>query len=164
MELGDLIEPDRVIAGLRVANKAQLLGELSKRASNALGIAANVILDALNAREGLGSTGIGQGVAIPHARIEGIQHIFGLFVRLERPIDFAAVDAQPTDLVVLLLIPANAGSEHLAALASVSRRLRDREVAQALRRIRASGELYQQLIGQHANSETHTSDQQVKRS
>ena len=164
MELGDLIGPDRVIANLRVANKAQLLSELSQRASKALGIAANVILDALNAREGLGSTGIGQGIAIPHARIEGIQHIFGLFVRLERPIDFAAVDAQPTDLVVLLLIPAHAGSEHLAALASVSRRLRDREVAQALRRIRASGDLYQQLIGQPASSETHSSDQQAKRS
>jgi PTS system nitrogen regulatory IIA component len=163
MELGDLIGPECVIADLRVANKAQLLGELSKRASKTLGIAANVILDALNAREGLGSTGIGQGIAIPHARIEGIQHIFGLFVRLERPIDFAAVDAQPTDLVVLLLIPANAGSEHLAALASVSRRLHDRDVAQALRRIKARGELYQQLVGRHASGETHSSDPQMKR-
>ncbi len=164
MELGDLIGPDRVIADLRVANKAQLLGELSRRASKTLRIATNVILDALNAREGLGSTGIGQGIAIPHARIEGIQRIFGLFVRLERPIDFAAVDAQPTDLVVLLLIPANTGNEHLAALASVSRRLRDRDVAQALRRIKARGELYQQLVGRHASGETHSSDQQMKRS
>lgn len=146
MELGDLIGPDRVIASLRVTDKGQLLRELSYRASKTLGIADTLILDALCAREGLGSTGIGQGIAIPHARIDGLQRIFGLFVRLERPIDFAAIDAQPADLVFLLLIPASAGREHLAALACVSRRLRDLDVAQALRRTKSAGELYAQLI------------------
>lgn len=135
-----------VIAGLHVRDKAQLLRELSCRASKALGIADIVILNALYMRETLGSTGIGQGIAIPHARIEGLQRIFSLFVRLERPTDFAAVDGKPTDLMFLLLIPANSGSEHLAALACVSRRLRDLEVAQALRRTNSAGELYAQLI------------------
>lgn len=153
MELDALIEPDRVIADLGVTNKAQLLDELSRRAGKALGIAADGVLNAITAREGLGSTGIGQGVAIPHARIDGLERIFGLFARLDHPIDFAAVDAQPTDLIALLLIPASAGAEHLAALASVSRRLRDREVAQALRRAKGGEDLYARLVGHESVSE-----------
>lgn len=156
MELADFIGPDRVIAGLRVGGKAQLLSELSRHASKALGIPVPVILDALSAREALGSTGIGQGIAVPHARIEGLQRIFGLFVRLERPIDFAAIDAQPTDLVFLLLTPASAGSEHLAALASISRRLRDREVAQKLRRTKGERDLYVLLVGHDPSSKEHS--------
>jgi len=155
VELGDLIEPDRVIISLRLTDKGQLIRELSHRASKALGIADTFILSALCTREALGSTGIGQGIAIPHARIEGLKRIFGLFVRLERPIDFAAIDGEPADLVFLLLIPANSGSEHLAALACVSRRLRDLEVAQALRRTKTARELYVQLVGHDYTRDKH---------
>ncbi|MGH7156393.1 MAG: PTS sugar transporter subunit IIA, partial [Acetobacteraceae bacterium] len=128
-------------------DKARLLDELSRRAGKATGIDAKIILNALSVREGLGSTGIGHGIAVPHARIEGLQSIFGLFARLERPIDFAAIDNQPTDLVFLLLIPTGAGNEQLAALACVSRRLRDRDVAQRLRGTANDRELYIRLVG-----------------
>jgi PTS system nitrogen regulatory IIA component len=147
MDMADLIRPDRVIADLRAPDKAQLLNELSRRAAKALGIDTQIVLDALRRREGLGTTGIGQGIAIPHARVEALQQIFGLFAHLEHTIDFAAIDAQPVDLVFLLLTPENAGNEHLAALACVSRRLRDHDVAQGLRAIRDGRTLYAQLVG-----------------
>src|SRR5262249_33641394 len=103
------------------------------RAARLLAIDGQTILDALMSREMLGSTGIGQGVALPHARLSGLQRFFGLFARLERPINFDAIDDRPVDLVFLLLIPEKAGNDHLAALAAVSRRLRDRDVAARLR-------------------------------
>lgn len=147
MELTDLIQPDRVIAGLRVSDKAQLLNELSRRAALMLGLDVRIVAGALVQREELGSTGIGQGIAIPHARIDGLQRIFGLFARLDNAIDFAAIDGRPVDLAFLLLIPANAGNEHLAALACVSRSLRDRKVARALRAATNAPTLFARLVG-----------------
>ncbi len=93
-----------------------------------------MILDALQAREVLGSTGLGKGFALPHARLDALSKFFALFVRLARPIDFAAIDGRPVDLVILLLTPANAGSQHLATLAALSRPLRDEAFVQRLRR------------------------------
>ena len=142
MNITDLIAPDRVIAALRVASKPQLLRELSQRAAALLAIDTPAILDALQAREALGSTGVGQGIAVPHARIAGLPDFFGLFARLERPIDFTAIDQRPVDLVFLLLIPDQAGNDHLAALACVSRRLRDRAAAAQLRAAKTDAELY----------------------
>lgn len=136
MDITALIEPKQVIR-LRATSKPQLLQELAQRAAKSLGIDAQAILDALTTREGLGSTGVGHGVAIPHARVSGLARFFSLFARLENSIDFEAVDGRPVDLVFLLLIPANADKEHLAALACVSRRLRDHETA---RRLRATSE------------------------
>lgn len=147
MEIADLINPDRVIPGLRVSDKAQLLNELSRRAALMLGSDVQTIAGALTKREELGSTGIGHGIAIPHARVDGLRQIFGLFARLERAIDFAAVDAQPVDLAFLLLIPTNAGNEHLAALACVSRCLRDRDIAQRLRAATDAHTLFARLTG-----------------
>jgi PTS system nitrogen regulatory IIA component len=142
--------PDRVIAALRVGDKAQLLRDLSQRASKLLAIDTRIIRDALEAREALGSTGVGQGIAMPHARVGGLRDFFGLFARLERPIDFTAIDERPVDLVFLLLIPDRPGDDHLAALACVSRRLRDRDAAAQLRAAKTGAELYQILALQAA--------------
>lgn len=131
--LAELIKPDRVFADLRAPDKATLLGELAKRAAIALTLPAAGISASLAAREALGSTGVGAGIAMPHARLEGLAELAGFFARLERPIDYAAIDGKPVDLVFLLLSPMQGASEHLAALASVSRRLRDAGVAAAIR-------------------------------
>ncbi len=147
MEVADFLNPDGVIAGLRPANKAQLLRELARHAGPAVGIEAQSVLDALLAREALGSTGVGNGIAVPHARIDGIGRLFGLFARLEKAIDFAAIDEQPVDLVFLLLIPSAAGNEHLAALAAVSRRLRDKDVLRQLRAQKDPRQIFESLAG-----------------
>lgn len=146
MKVADLIAADRVIMPMRVGDKAQLLSELARRAARLLRSAdAQVILGALQARETLGSTGCGQGIAVPHARIVGPSQMFGLFARLERPIDFDAIDGRPVDLVFLLLVPERAGNEHLAALAAVARQLRDPAVAARLRAGATPSEAYEAL-------------------
>lgn len=136
MNLSDLIGPDCVIVGLWSGDKAHLLAELSRQAATRLSLESQSILAALSARERLGSTGLGRGFALPHARVDGVEHLFGLFVRLARPIDFEAIDGQPVDLVFLLLIPPGAGNDHVAALAAVARRMRDEST---LRQVRAAG-------------------------
>ena len=134
MDLADLIKPDQVIFAARASNKQQLLQDLASRAAALLNLDAQTIFAALQAREGLGSTGLGNGFALPHARIEGLDRLFGMFVRLHRPVHFDLIDSNPVDLVFLLLIPPAAGSEHLAALACISRYLRDKEFAARLRK------------------------------
>jgi nitrogen PTS system EIIA component len=133
MRIADIIGPNHVVVGLRVADKAQLLRELASRAANVLSLDQRVILDALLAREALGSTGLGKGFALPHARLDTLSQFFALFVRLARPIDFAAIDDRPVDLVIMLLTPADGGSQHLATLAALSRPLRDAAFVQRLR-------------------------------
>ena len=133
MKIADLIAREHVITDLRCNDKAQVLGELSRRASAALSIDQDTILKALRAREDLGSTGLGKGFALPHARMEQVPRFFALFARLARPIDFGSIDDRPVDLVVLLLIPAKAGNEHLATLAAISRPLRDAAFVKQLR-------------------------------
>jgi PTS system nitrogen regulatory IIA component len=146
MNIADLIARDRVVVPLRASDKPQLLRELSTRAGRLLGIDPQRILDALQTREALGSTGVGQGIiALPHARIAGLPQMFGLFARLEQPIVFDAIDEQPVDLVFLLLVPDRAGTEHLAALAAVARHLRDRALAAQLRRVATRSEAYDAL-------------------
>jgi nitrogen PTS system EIIA component len=133
MPIGDIIGANHVIVGMRVGDKAQLLRELARRAASALPLDQRVILDALQSREDLGSTGLGKGFALPHARLDALSQLFALFVRLARPIDFAAIDDRPVDLVILLLTPANAGNQHLATLAALSRPLRDEAFVKRLR-------------------------------
>ena len=133
MKIEDLIGPDHVAVDFRGGDKTHVLGELAQRAADALGIDAQIILKALKAREQLGSTGVGQGVAIPHARIKGLTRYFALFARLPVAVDFAAIDSKPVDLIFLLLMPENTGSDHLAALAAISRKLRDKTLAPRLR-------------------------------
>jgi PTS system nitrogen regulatory IIA component len=133
MTIGDIIPRDHVIVDLRIADKAQLLQELARRAAVALGLDQRVIFGVLQAREALGSTGLGRGFALPHARLAGLTSAFALFARLARPIEFAAIDERPVDLVILLLTPDSAGNQHLATLAALSRPLRDGGFMQRLR-------------------------------
>jgi PTS system nitrogen regulatory IIA component len=142
MDLPDLIAPDRIVFAARASNKQQLLQDLAARAAKLLNLDARMIYEALLSREELGSTGLGNGFALPHARIEGLDRPFGMFARLNRPIHFDSVDGKPVDLVFLLLIPAAAGSEHLAALAAVSRHLRDSVFAAELRKAASASALY----------------------
>jgi len=133
MTLADFITPDAVLPSLSAADKKQLLAALSTRASQLCGVQERDIFDVLLQRERLGSTGLGQGVAIPHAKIPGLTRIVGLFARLAEPIDFDAVDAEPVSIIVLLLAPEGAGADHLKALARISRLLRDRACVQKLK-------------------------------
>ncbi len=125
MAIGDIIGPERVEVGLHVTDKTHLLHELAGRAAAALGLDRLTIFEALQARETLGSTGLGNGFALPHARLDALAKPFALFVRLARPIEFAAIDERPVDLVILLLTPVNGGNQHLATLAALSRPLRE---------------------------------------
>ena len=142
MPLTDLITPNSVIAGLKVNSKKQLLQELAARAAELSGQSERTILEFLQQREKLGSTGVGNGIAIPHGKLPKLDRLFGLFARLDRPIDFEALDDAPVDLVFLLLAPENAGADHLKALARVARLLRDAEIARKLRGSRDAEALY----------------------
>ena len=133
MDLTEFLSGDAVVADLPVANKKALFQALGGIAERSMGLSAKEVVDRLNDRERLGTTGFGVGVAIPHGRIEGLDGIRGAFVRLERPIDYGAIDDLPIDLVFMLLSPVDAGADHLRALAQVSRRLRDRAFVANLR-------------------------------
>ena len=132
-EIGELITAESVYAQLRVGNKRQALQELAKRAAALTGLPERAIFDVLIERERLGTTGIGMGTAIPHGKLAGLDRLYGVFARLERPIPFEAIDDQPVDLIFLLLAPEGAVADHLKALALVSRLLRDRTVCEKLR-------------------------------
>jgi PTS system nitrogen regulatory IIA component len=133
MEIVDLITPKSVIANLRATSKKQALQELARFAAGLTGEQERAIFEVLLERERLGTTGVGAGVAIPHGKLAGLKHLYGVFARLETPIDFESVDEQPVDLIFLLLAPESAGADHLKALARVSRLLRDREMCEKLR-------------------------------
>lgn len=146
MDVAALVSPDRVIAGLRASDKAQVLRALARRAAASTGLPENTIAEALLARERLGSTGVGAGIAIPHAAIAGLAEFYGLFARLERPIDFDSIDAAPVDLVFLLLVPQHTSS-HVKALSAIARKLRDRALAERLRNAEDAGTLHRLLTG-----------------
>ena len=133
MEISDLIEPRAVIATLRAANKKQVLQEIARRASEITGEPERSIVEVLIERERLGTTGVGSGIAIPHGKLPGLPRLYGLFARLETPVDFESIDGQPVDLIFLLLAPGGAGADHLKALARVSRLFRDRAMCEKLR-------------------------------
>jgi PTS system nitrogen regulatory IIA component len=136
MDLGDLLKPEGVFASLRVKNKKQALQELAVRAARITGLDERQIFDALLQRERLGSTGVGRGIAIPHARIAGLSRIAAVVAQLEEPIDFDALDGEPVDLIFILLAPEHAGADHLKALARISRVLRDPQTLEKLRAAR----------------------------
>ena len=133
MEIADLISHGSVVANLRVTSKKQALQELAKRASELTGQPERVLFEVLIERERLGTTGVGNGIAIPHGKLSGLDRLYGMFARLEAPIDFDAIDEQPVDLICMLLAPETAGADHLKALARVSRLLRNRSVCEKLR-------------------------------
>jgi PTS system nitrogen regulatory IIA component len=132
LTLTDFVAPNAVVAGLKVNSKKQAIQELAARAAELTGQSEKEILEILLQREKLGSTGVGSGVAIPHGKLPKLGRLFGLFARLQRPIDFEALDNQPVDLIFLLLAPEAAGADHLKALARVARQLRDPEIARRL--------------------------------
>jgi len=133
MEISTLLAPEAVFPSLKANSKKQLLQELAERAAKLTGLPERRIFDTLIERERLGTTGMGQGIAIPHGRLAGLPKIVGLFARLESGIEYEAVDGQPVDLVFLLLAPEGAGADHLKALARVSRLLRNQQTCEKLR-------------------------------
>jgi PTS system nitrogen regulatory IIA component len=142
MEMSDLLAPGSVIAFLKTNGKKQLLQDLASRAAALTELPERRIFETLMERERLGSTGVGQGIAIPHGRLAGLKRIVGLFARLETPVAYDAVDNQPVDLVFLLLAPESAGADHLKALARVSRLLRNQAVCEKLRAATKTEALY----------------------
>ena len=133
MNLFDLLKPEAVKVITNVSSKKRLMQNLAEHTETIYGIDSNSALQALLERESLGSTGVGQGVALPHARIRDLAVVSGVFMLLEKPIDFGAVDRQPVDVVFCLFAPEAAGVEHLKALAVVSRTLREPSICAKLR-------------------------------
>jgi PTS system nitrogen regulatory IIA component len=142
MPLTDLIARDAILPALKVTGKKQALQELAAKAAELTGQNERSIYEILLQRERLGSTGVGNGIAIPHGKLARLDHLFGLFGRLERPVEFEALDGQPVDLIFLLLAPESAGADHLKALARVARLLRDQEIANKLRDSRDADAIY----------------------
>jgi len=142
MDLGDLIKPDAVVANLRSRNNKALLSEIAAQAGACLKLNPAIIYEALWQREMLSSTGVGRGIAIPHARVPGLDQMFGLFGKLEQPIEFGAIDDKPVDLVFMLLAPEHAGADHLKALARVSRLMRDPATLERLRGSKSRSAMY----------------------
>ena len=147
MHIKDFLSPSDVITDLRAANKTSVLQELARRAAAVLKMSADTISAELLKREQLGSTGMGDGIAIPHARVAGVKSPFGMLVRLKEPVDFEAVDGQPVDLVFLLLGPAAPQGEQLNVLACVARKLRDPGTLEELRGAKDGQALYRRMIG-----------------
>lgn len=136
MDIGDLLTRDGIVLRHGASSKRQLLNMVAEAAAESLGLDEAVVLEALLEREALGSTGLGSGVAAPHARMDGLQSVRGVFLRLETPVAFDAMDDRPVDLVFALFAPPRAGAEHLRALAAVSRALRSPELREKLRQAR----------------------------
>ena len=142
MPLLDFLDPQAVLPALRVSGKKQALQELAAHAARLTGLPESAIYEALLQRERLGSTGIGEGLAIPHGKLPGLNRIFGLMARLDKPVDFEALDDQPVDILFLLLAPEGAGADHLKALARVARVLREPDVIERIRTTRDAAALY----------------------
>ena len=132
-DLNDFLRPDAVVAALVAPTKKTLFQQLGAMAERVHGVDSALVVERLTERERLGSTGFGGGIAIPHGKIDGLDHVVGLFARLAQPVDFTSIDDEPVDLVFMLLSPTDAGAAHLKALAQVSRALRDRAFVAKLR-------------------------------
>ncbi len=145
MDLGDLLTADEVFPSLKAKSKKHVLQEIARLAADKTGLDQRDIFDVLLQRERLGSTGVGQGVAIPHGRLHDIEHIVCLFARLDEPINFDSIDDEPVDLVFLLLAPETAGADHLKALARISRLIREPQTLDKLRGSREQSALYSVL-------------------
>lgn len=133
MELSKLITPGAVRVVGQITSKKRLFQELGEMVSASYGLMAALAIDGLQERESLGPTGVGHGIALPHARLEDLDRIVGVFIRLEKPLDYDSVDRQPVDLIFALFAPKDSGVDHLKALALVSRTMRDQNVVAKLR-------------------------------
>lgn len=155
MQIGDFLDRSAISLRVSAGNKRQALAGIAEIAARNFGVDASDVLDALTERENAGSTGVGHGVAVPHARLEGLSRMRGAFVRLEQPVEFGSVDDQPVDLIFALFAPRDAGAEHLRALARVSRLLRQPNLRQQLRQVAAADAIHALLVqeaGQPARS------------
>jgi PTS system nitrogen regulatory IIA component len=146
MDIGDWLDREAIVFRTGATNKRQALAIAAEVAARSFGLDAGAVLDALMDREQESSTGVGHGVAVPHARLNGLARMRAVFVRLDTPIPFDSVDEQPVDLLFVLFAPAEAGSEHLRALARVSRLLRRGDVRQRLRQARSADAVYALLV------------------
>lgn len=151
MELHELIAPEGIVPNLHATSKKQALQELARHGAALTGISERQIFDVLLERERLGTTGVGNGIAIPHGKLPGLDRLHAVFARIDTPIDFDAIDEQPVDLVFMLLAPENAGADHLKALARISRLLRDRSICEKLRGSKTAEALYA-LLSESARS------------
>ena len=151
MDIADLLGPGQVVAKLKATSKKQALQNLARRAAEITGQSEDAIFKALDKREKLGTTGVGNGIAIPHGKLPGVKRITGVFARLDSPVDFEALDDQPVDLVFLLLAPEGAGADHLKALSRIARVLRDGDTVAKIRGTRDPAAIHALL------SETPTS-------
>ncbi|MDV4144592.1 MULTISPECIES: PTS IIA-like nitrogen regulatory protein PtsN [Shimia] len=142
MDLSKILKPEAVKVVSSASSKKRLLHAIGEVAESAYGLDASRVVEALLERENLGPTGVGHGVALPHARLEGLSSVVGAFVRLEKPVDFNAVDRQPVDIAFALFAPEDAGVEHLKALALVSRTLRENAICAKLRANQETQTLY----------------------
>ncbi|WP_193173391.1 PTS IIA-like nitrogen regulatory protein PtsN [Nisaea nitritireducens] len=133
MEVADILIPEGVLPHLKVTSKKQALQELSRRAADVTGLEQREIFDVLLERERLGTTGMGNGIAIPHGKLPSLDRLYAVFARADRAVEFDAIDDKPVDIIFLLLAPESAGADHLKALARVSRLLRDKGVCEKIR-------------------------------
>ncbi|MGQ9366597.1 PTS IIA-like nitrogen regulatory protein PtsN [Azospirillum sp. ST 5-10] len=147
----DLITPRAILPNLKAGSKKQALQEMARKAAELTGQHERAIFDVLLERERLGTTGVGHGIAIPHGKLPSLDRVYGVFARLERPIDFDAIDEQPVDLIFLLIAPEQAGADHLKALARVSRLLRDQSMCEKLRGSESADAIYALLTQQEAS-------------
>jgi nitrogen PTS system EIIA component len=142
MDLAEIVDARAIIPQLKAQNKKHLLQELSQAFAPMLAIDHRIVFESLLTREKLGSTGLGQGIAIPHGRLPSITRVYGLFARLVTPVAYDSVDNEPVDLVFVLLSPAQAGADHLKALARISRLLREPDTIKKLRGTDSAEGLY----------------------
>jgi nitrogen PTS system EIIA component len=152
MALAGLLQQNAILPAMRANSKKQLLQELAAKASKITGLPEREIFDVILQRERLGSTGVGNGIAIPHGKLGHLQSIVGIFARLETPVDFEALDDQPVDLVFLLLAPEGAGADHLKALSRIARVLRDPEMVAKLRATDSASAIYAFLSDDQASN------------
>ena len=142
MKITNIINPKNIYLDVKAGSKRQLLQELAQKASELSGIDERTIFDALLERENLGTTGFGGGTALPHARLENLDKIYGIFMRLSSPMNYDAIDNKPIDLVFMLMSPDSSGADHLTALAQISRLLKDENACEKLRRAKSEDEAY----------------------
>lgn len=153
MDLSDFLTIEAILPSVKLTSKKQVLQEMAARAAELTGLTEREIFETLLQRERLGSTGVGQGIAIPHGKLPGLNGLAGVFARLDKPIDFDAMDDQPVDLIFLLLAPEGAGADHLKALARIARVLRDAATVKKLRGCKDAAAIYALLIqGEESNA------------
>ena len=142
MEISELLDENSVIANLKATSKKQALQKLAEEVHRVAGLDERAVFDVRMEREKLGTTGVGNGIAIPHGKLPGLERLYGMFARVTPAIDFQAIDGNPVDLIFLLLAPESAGADHLKALARVSRLLRDKTTCEKLRGTDEAAALY----------------------